>query len=327
MTNDPKNPQILISDRDSGLPYSKGLMASQVMVTGLSPVRAYQVAEAVEERLHELGVPSVSSVELNEIVLGVLGDLAGERYARNFLRWREVEALKVPLVVLIGGTTGVGKSTLATQLATRLRIVRVVATDAIREVMRALFSHELMPALHASSFEAGSVLREPPSKDAAVVVGFREQTAAVAVGVQALLERAAMEGTHLIIEGAHVVPGFLELEPWAESILAVPVVVTIEEEDVHRSHFGVRAVEHAGRPAQRYLDRFDDIRRVQRYIKSQALSHGVPVIANYSFDRALAAIIDLVMERATERTSRGKRADARERAAAPSVHASQGGGP
>ncbi len=206
MTNDPKNPQILISDRDSGLPYSKGLMASQVMVTGLSPVRAYQVAEAIEERLRELGVPSISSAQLGELALGVLEDLAGERYARNFQRWREVEALEVPLVVLIGGATGVGKSTLATQLATRLGIVRVVATDAIREVMRALFSHELMPTLHASSFEAGSVLREPPSKDE-VVVGFREQTAAVAVGVQALVERAAMEGTHLIIEGAHVVPG------------------------------------------------------------------------------------------------------------------------
>ena len=33
-----KTPHILISDREQGLPYSKGLMASQVMVTGLSPV-------------------------------------------------------------------------------------------------------------------------------------------------------------------------------------------------------------------------------------------------------------------------------------------------
>ena len=331
MTNDPKNPQILISDRDSGLPYSKGLMASQVMVTGLSPVRAYQVAEAIEDRLRELGVPSISNAQLGELALGVLEDLAGERYARNFQRWREVEAIKVPLVVLIGGATGVGKSTLATQLATRLGIVRVVATDAIREVMRALFSHELMPTLHASSFEAGSVLREPPSKDE-VVVGFREQTAAVAVGVQALVERAAMEGTHLIIEGAHVVPGFLDLEPWRERILAVPVVVTIEEDELHRSHFAARAAEHTGRPSQRYLDRFDDIRRVQRYIKSQALSHGVPVIANYSFDRALAAIIDLVMERATERTSQamipGDSRSERERASGSppaSVPAIEGG--
>ena len=66
-----------------------------------------------------------------------------------------------------------------------------------------------------------------------------------------------------------MVPGFLDLEPWRERILAVPVVVTIEEDEVHRSHFAARASEHAGRPAERYLDRFDDIRRVQRYIKAR----------------------------------------------------------
>jgi 2-phosphoglycerate kinase len=295
-----RSTQILISDRQTGLPYSKGLMASNVMVTGLSPYRAYQVAEAVEERLLERGRPSVTSSELGDITSTVIREIAGEHYADNYDRWRQVENLDVPIVVLIGGTTGVGKSTLATQLAARLGIVRVVATDAIREVMRALFSRELMPALYASSFEAGDTLREPPSKDA-VVVGFREQTAAVAVGVNALLDRAAMEGTSLIVEGAHVVPGFIEPEHWADRVLVVPLVVTIEDEVIHRDHFVARAADHTGRPATRYLDNFENIRRVQRYIKTQALSHGVPVIPNYNFDRSIAAVIDLVMERATER--------------------------
>ena len=299
---DPKSPQILISDRETGLPFSKGLMASQVMVTGLSPYRAYEVAEAIEDRLLERGAASISSAELGRIVLSAIEELAGERYAKNFLRWQEVEALDVPMVVLIGGATGVGKSTIATQLATRLGIVRVVATDAVREVMRAVFSRELMPSLHASSFEAGSVLREPPSRDA-VIVGFREQTSAVAVGLHALLDRAAMESTSVIIEGAHVVPGFVDLSAWEDRVLVVPLILTVEDEEVHRSHFAVRAADHAGRPADRYLEAFDNIRRVQRYIKSQALSHGVPVIPNYSFDRALAAVIDLVMERATERAT------------------------
>ena len=299
MTKDQKNPHIVISDRETGLPYSKGLMASQVMVTGLSPFRAYQVAEAVEERLIDAGAPSITSEELDRIALEAISELAGDRFAKTFLRWREVEALDVPLVVLIGGTTGVGKSTLATQLATRLGIVRVVATDAVREVMRALFSKELMPALHTSSFEAGTVLREAPTRDTAIV-GFREQTNVVAVGIDALLARAALEGTSIIIEGAHVVPGFLDLVSRQDRFLAVPLIVTVEEEDVHRSHFAARGADHAGRPAPRYLEGFDNIRRIQRYIKSQALSHGVPVVPNYSFDRSLAAVIDLIMERATE---------------------------
>lgn len=304
MKKDVRTPQILISDREPGLPYSKGLMASQVMVTGLSPVRAYQVAEAIEEYLFGRGSPSVTTEELNGLAVAVLEEVAGDRYAKNYLRWREVEALDIPLVLLIGGATGVGKSTIATQLAARLGIVRVVATDAIREVMRALFSRELMPTLHTSSFEAGDALREPPTRETdRVVLGFREQTAMVAVGLDALLERAALEGTSVIIEGAHVVPGFFDLKSRRERILAVPVVITVEDEDVHRSHFAVRGSDHVSRPAPRYLTGFDNIRRVQRYIKSQALSHGVPVIPNYDFDHSLTAVIDLVMERTTERAA------------------------
>ena len=299
---DQRSPHILIDDGLSGLPYSKGLQASEVMVTGLSPYRAYQVAEAVEERLLERGVASVTSREVGDLTLAVIEEIAGERYAQNYRRWRDVEALEVPIVVVIGGATGVGKSTLATQLATRLGIVRVVATDAVREVMRGVFSRELMPTLHASSFEAGAVLREPPSRDA-VVVGFREQTSAVSVGVNALLDRAAMEGTSLIVEGAHIVPGFLDATAWEDRVLVVPVIITVEDEDAHRSHFAARAADRTGRSASRYLEEFENIRRIQRYIKSQALSHGVPVIPNFTFDRSLAAVIDLVMERATERVA------------------------
>jgi 2-phosphoglycerate kinase len=295
----PDRKVIVISGADPGLPYSKGLRASELMVTGLPPYRSYQVAEQVEERLLERKVASVTSEELDELTVEVLTDLAGQRYATNWLRWREIKALDVPLVIMIGGATGVGKSTIATQLAVRLGIVRVVATDAIREVMRAMFTSELMPTLYTSSFEADSTLREPPPRPTdRVIVGFREQTAAVAVGIRALVERAAVEGTSVVIEGAHVVPGFFDLEAYEGRVLAVPVVVTVEDEDLHRSHFAARAADAGSRPFERYMRGFQNIRRVQKYIKSQALSHSVPTITNYSLDQALSAVIDLVIERA-----------------------------
>src|SRR5439155_4299339 len=156
----------------------------------------------------------------------------GERYAKNFVKWQEVQTVDVPLVLLIGGATGVGKSTIATQLATRLGIVRLVATDAIREVMRGLFTEELMPTLYTSSFSADEALREPPPRAAdKVIVGFREQTAAVAVGIHALIRRAAEEGTSVIIEGAHAVPGFVDLEPRTDRVVAVPVIISADYED------------------------------------------------------------------------------------------------
>lgn len=319
MTNKPKrSAHIVVSDQEPGLPYSKGLMASQVMVTGLSPYRAYEVAESIEDRLVEESRTTVTSEELRRLAVQVLEELAGERYARNFMRWEEVAALDVPLVVLIGGATGVGKSTIATQIAARLGIVRVIPTDAVREVMRAMFSGELMPTLYTSSFEAERALREPPGRPAdPVIVGFREQTAAVAVGIRALIERAALEGTSVIIEGAHLVPGFLDVPLFAERVVPVPLVVTVEDEELHRSHFAARSADSSARPFDRYLDSFDNIRRIQKYIKSQALSHGWPIVSSYNLDQTIAAVIDLVVEKATERA--GLRADVRGQAPAPAL--------
>jgi 2-phosphoglycerate kinase len=305
MTDDKrKTTQIRISDREPGLPYSKGLMASQVMVTGLSPFRAYEIAQAVEDRLFERSQDSVTSDELWTEAYATITDVAGPRYARNFERWREVERLDVPLVILIGGATGVGKSTIATQLANRLGIVRVVATDAVREVMRAMLSPELAPTLHVSSFDADTALREPPTRSTdALVLGFREQTAAVSVGINALIERAALEKTSVVIEGAHIVPGFFDVETHGDALLAVPFVVGVEQEQRHRSHFAAREDAVDARPAKRYVDGFQNIRRLQRYVTDQALAHGVPVIPNHSFDRSIAAVVDLVMERATTRAA------------------------
>ncbi len=300
MSERPRTSQILISDRETGLPFSKGLLASQIMVTGLSPYRAYQVAEEVELRLLEGRKAAITTDELTEVTLQEIREVAGERYASNYVRWQLVEHLDVPIVILIGGATGVGKSTIATQLAARLGIVRVVATDAIREVMRAMLSPELMPTLHVSSFQADRAIREPPSRSVdSLVVGFREQTAAVSVGINALIERAAMEGTSIVIEGAHVVPGFFDVEAHGHRVLAVPFIIGVEDEERHRSHFAAREDAIASRPATRYAEGFEGIRRLQGYVKGQALAHGVPVIPNHSFDQTIATVIDLVMDKAT----------------------------
>ncbi len=238
----------------------------------------------------------------------MIAEIAGDRYAKNFVRWREVERLDVPLVILIGGTTGVGKSTIATQLAARLGIVRVVATDAIREVMRSMLSPELMPTLHTSSFHADLALREPGKSADPLLLGFREQTAAVSVGINALIERAATEGTGIIIEGAHIVPGFLDLDAHAG-----PVSWRCRSSSVSTTRAGISPTSRPARkrwPRGRPNGTRQDSRTSggsRSYVKSQALSHGVPVLPNYSFDQSIAAVMDLVMERATAARRRDPR--------------------
>ena len=291
---------VSISERDHDLPFSKGLWASTLTVTGLSPGAAYAAANRVEDRIREQGRGQVSEEELHELTLEVLREHSGERYAEAFVKWQSVTQLNLPLIILIGGATGVGKSTIATQIAARLGITRVVGTDAVREVLRSAFTEQMFPTLYASSYQADNAVRQPiPHSGDRLIIGFREQAAAVAVGAQALIDRAIEEGTDLIIEGAHLVPGFLQ-EIESQDALIVSLLITVEDEQLHRSHFYRRGREANARSQEKYLAAFKKIRRIQRYMISSALMRGVPVIPHGDLDATLAEVLDHVITKALE---------------------------
>lgn len=290
--------RIVISDERHGLPYSKGIMASSIMATGIPPKRAYRMAELVEKRLQESNHFSVSTEELRAVVVEVLREHVGEKHVQRYVRWQSLGKLEKPLIVLIGGTTGVGKSTIATEIAHRLGITRVVSTDALREVMRAIFSKELMPTLYDSSFSAWRGLREPlPAATDPVIVGFREQTITVAVGVKAVMDRAIREGLNLVVEGVHIVPGFIDPEHFKNAFV-VHLVVTVEDENFHRSHFYIREVETEGfRPFERYRANFDSIRKIGKYIEDLAEKKGVPIISSRNLDTTVAMVLEEILDR------------------------------
>ncbi len=296
---------VIISDEEYEVPYSKGLMASSIMATGLPPARAFHVAEVIEDRLTRTGLPHVSRAELNALALEVLRAETGDRYAESFAKWQQAKRLDVPLVILLGGATGVGKSTIATMLASRLGITRVIPTDAIREVMRAMFTAELFPTLHTSSYDTARLVRVPLPRDAdPVIIGFREQTAAVSVGVEALIQRAVDEGTDLIVEGAHLVPGFADLSRFSGHAVVVPMVVALDDEEAHRSRLLKRVSESRNRPAELCLELFGNILNLQRYITSLALQHEVPVVPSDNLDATLSNVIELVVACATDAVPR-----------------------
>ena len=297
-TAGPGRRHVTVRDGKAGLPYSKGLMATSVMAAGLPPGRAYHVAEVIERLLHDADRASVTSAELRDLAATVLAEEVGDRYADNYRSWQRAKNRELPLVVLIGGTTGVGKSTVATTIAARLGIVRIVSTDAVREVMRGIFTREMMPSIHASSFNVAPYLREPPGEANPTITGFRRQVQAVSVGVTQIINRAVVEGTDLIVEGAHVVPGFLQFPRSSEAIVA-PMVITVDDEQLHRSHFAARASDERSKRGRHYLEHFDDIRSVQSFVRDLAVQHGVPVVGSYNLDTTVSRVMELVVSATT----------------------------
>jgi 2-phosphoglycerate kinase len=283
------------------VPFSKGLMARALVVTGLDPERAYLIARRAERDLAERRAVSLDVDRLAELAAEVVGDEEATRTVRRLRRLEALQRLDEPLFLLVGGATGTGKSTIATEIAHRLGITRVTSTDFIRQTMRAFFAEDFMPSVHYSSFEARLALtraEEEESGDAAIL-GFLDQTRNVLVGVHAALERAATERWSTVLEGVHLVPGMVSTEyPGA---FVVQCIVAIEDENLHRSHFWVRDHATEGlRALEKYLDALPQIREVQDYLVERARRYDVPVIVNDALDRAIGDVLDLVLGRADQ---------------------------
>ena len=275
---------------EHGLPYSRGLMARALMAVGVAPDRAYALARRVGNDLASRHSNVVELDRLETLAVESLGEVEGREAVRQLRRYQELRELDLPVLILVGGATGTGKSTVATEIAYRLGITRVTSTDFIRQTMRAFFSPEFMPAIHHSSFEGDPL-----------IASFEEQSRNVLVGVRAAVERALHEGWSMVLEGVHLVPGLLP--SLDDRALVSACVLNIADETAHAQHFFTRDA-GTDRPMSKYLDKFDAIRLLQEYLAAQAQRTGMPVVENESADGATAAVAELVLsaaERVRER--------------------------
>ena len=206
--------------------------------------------------------------------------------------------MKKTTIVLVGGATGVGKSTIATIIANRLNITRIASTDAIREVMRASVSEKLIRPLRGSSYNAYMNLTLPPTGVDPVILGFREQVLAVNVGIEAIIKRSVEEKSDIVIEGAHVVPGYLNISEYSKGAIVQQIVISVPDSEILKGHFTKRTMETQGaRPMKRYIEHLDKIIMIQDYIEELAKKHDIKIIQNYNLDNTVNEVLELIFQR------------------------------
>jgi 2-phosphoglycerate kinase len=285
------SPIVVREEGGSGVPFSKGILSQSLEAAGIDPNISHALALTIEKTLLRREGREVTRSELRELTVATLRKKYSSSYANRYLLWRRLRQPVRPLIILIGGTAGTGKSTIGVELAHRLGITRVISTDSVREVMRIMFSAELMPTIHRSSFDAWQAYDWPKgTRDDVVIAAFMEQALRVSAGIYALMDRALNEKISTIIDGVHVVPGFIKRD-YGEKALICKLVVTTEDEAIHRERFRIRSEQTSTRGAEKYLSNFESIRKIQDFIVLQAHMHGVPVFDNESFDQTVATIV------------------------------------
>jgi len=287
---------IEVGGGDRAVPFSKGELSQSLLAASVDPTDAFDVAREIELSLHSSGKVRVTRSELREVAYNALLDRFGRVTADRFLAWREYQEPTKPVFVLLGGTTGVGKTSIALEVALRLGIRRVLSTDSIRQVMRLMLSKELAPALHTSSFDAHSAVGLDGVGVSRVFEGFLQQTAIVSVGVRAMLDRAVEEHTSLVLDGVSIVPGQLDLQSYASKAHVIPLLIGRLDEEAFLGHFRERGTEAPRRGMKRYQQNFQSILEIQNHLLELADEHDVPIIDNRSVERSVPLVIRHVVE-------------------------------
>jgi 2-phosphoglycerate kinase len=159
-------------------------------------------------------------------------------------------------VVLLGGTAGTGKSTLANKLCARLGLDHRLGTGFVRAVVCSETTAERDPELFSFTFRA----QDP-------VEHLRSQAERLQPAVLACIRRAEDEGTSLVVEGPHLLPSlYAHLAVASFVVLAAPPAVEHRNRLTGPTH------------ARRQISDSDwaNARIIDAHIAAEAATFGIP---------------------------------------------------
>lgn len=169
-------------------------------------------------------------------------------------------------IILIGGTAGTGKSTLANSLLHELELDHKLGSGFLRAAIQTETSPAKDPALFEFTFRA-----DDP------VANLRAQAGRLRPAITACINRARREGTSLVVEGTHLIPDlFHDAEVDRYFVLSVPDL----EEHTRR----INGATHSLRQVS--AQDIDNIRAIDDYYRRSAADLGVTCLEVHgeSFD-------------------------------------------
>lgn len=280
---------IVIKGNRHSMIFSNGILVSSLLRAGMGLDKSYQIANSIHEVLLSQKLKEIDEFSLSNYIEDTLESQGEFKVLDNYRVWQRVRNEPCGICILIGGVTGIGKSTVAKEVSYRLGITNALGSDSIRQVMRKVLSPTLLPEIHKSTFQAHDNIDLHPILSK-TIIGFERQCRLVSVGLEGIVERNQEEGTNVLIDGIHVVPGFFK-----QQSNTFPFVLHLNNLEEHQRRIHDRSFENQRRP-KRYLDNMNEIISIQRYIRSQAQAYNVPIIENNDMEASVNIIIQTIID-------------------------------
>ncbi len=274
--------------------FSKGILAESLFSIGMNTNQAQEIANQVAERVSTLNETQTKK-KLVQIITSAI-EKVDKSFAERYVVFKGNLEYK-PIIVLLAGVPGIGKSSLAVNLSERLEITNIIGTDMIREILRQTISSKLIPEIHCSSYEAYKYLKStlnPILRKS--IVGYEEQSRHIIVGVEAAIQSALYSRENTIIEGVHLAPNLLNPDVLKEAHVIL-ILLYLEDEEEHSRRIKSRGSKIEKRGANRYIEAFSEIRNIQTYLVEEATKAKIPMIETSDSSKAISKMMDTIWER------------------------------
>jgi len=204
-----------------------------------------------------------------------------------------------PIVVVLEGASGTGKSMLALDMIRNIGATRVISTDTVRQVLRSTLSREDHPELFCHTYQAHEKRQSGPETLNQVIRGYLAQRELIAPVVMDMTKRLLVEGANAIIEGVHVIPG--TLSQLSKSVVEIVINPDSEtHEKMFVSKHDAAGLKSVSADVDRRRAEYKSTRIIQEFLLSEAEGNGVRVIPLDSYEDAEKQVCQAVMESVKE---------------------------
>ncbi len=292
---------IIVHTPSRSASFSVGILSHSLEACAINPKLALIGASKVRAAIRKTGHKEIDHKSLRKLIYRCLRDHCSEKAADKYLAWRRFQNSDTPLILMLGGATGTGKSTIATELAYRLDIARTQSTDMMREVIRSYLAEQVTPTLQYSSFEAWRGLpafsyASKKSGQHKVINGFLAQLSAMQPAINTTINRTLQEHESLILEGVHVVPSEIDLCNAEKEAVCVQIMLATLDKKSLKKQLKKRIRDQSKHRNADHVEFIDEIWELQSWLLEAADNEGMSIIPNVNVEDSIREILEITSQ-------------------------------